>query len=653
MKRISGALGSFRALTKQHKWIAPTVIAVIVVVAGVVVGGRKIYQHFHSGTVSVYSVEEVGMDPTYLEDDSSMEATVSTDQLQTEYLSSSETVSEIYVSKGQKVKAGDQLFSYDSTLNQISLKRKDIEIQKKKIKLKRAQKELAVIKTYRAGMPVPGSGGSSGGSGGSGGGSSGGTGGSSGGTGGSGGSGSGTPTYPGLTLLGGNGTARRPYYYAWSDKFAFTKDFIAAAMQGKDEAYVMFLLSGSEIPDNIGGSTDDSSASDNSGDTSSDSSPDAGTDDKKSSDSGAKDDTNDEDSVSVIATSLRSTPAISDTGADSSAGVNQLPDGTQYFASWTMQFQKSGSGYRYVMLSMNVGGAERTISSPMTTKPSNNNNNNNKNNKNKNNKKNDNNNNNDVDPPIDDDSDSTRRYTQAEINQLLADQTQKVKDLQLAIRQGELEYKKLKKECEDSVVRATVDGVVSVLRSPQKAGTNKPFIKISGDNAGYSIEGYANEFDLSEVALGQKMTVTNQDTGETYEGTVKSISRYPKQNVYFSGNPNTSYYPYKVAIDSYADFDLDSYVTISYGAQSDQRGGDSYYLPKAFVRTENGSSYVYLAKSDGTLEKRTVKTGKVYWGSYIQVIGSVSAKDKIAFPYGQNVRDGAQTTDGNTEDLYS
>lgn len=651
MKRISGALGSFRVLTKRHKWIVPTIIAVIVVVAGAVVGGRKIYEHFHSGTVSVYSVEEVGMDPTYMEDDSSMEATVSTDQLQTEYLSSSETVSEIYVSKGQKVKEGDQLFSYDSTLNQISLKRKDIEIQKKKIKLKRAQKELAVIKTYRAGMPVPGSGSSSGGSGGSSGGSSGGTGGSSGGTGGSsGGSGgsSGTPTYPGLTLLGGNGTARRPYYYAWSDKFAFTKDFIAAAMQGKDEAYVMFLLSGSEIPDNIGGSTDDSSASDNTGDSSSDSN----TDDKNNSDSESKD----EDSVSVVATSLRSTPAISETGADSSTGVNQLPDGTQYFASWTMQFQKSGSGYRYVMLSMNVGGAERTISSPMTSKPSNNNdNNNNKNNKNKNNNnnKNDNNDNNDVDPPIDDNSDSTRRYTQAEINQLLADQTQKVKDLQLAIRQGELEYKKLKKECDDSVVRATVDGVVTVLRSPQKAGTDKPFIKISGDNAGYSIEGYANEFDLSEVAIGQTVTVTNQDSGETYEGKVKSVSRYPKQNVYFSGNPNTSYYPYKVAIDSYADFDLDSYVTISYGAQSDQQGGDSYYLPKAFVRTENGSSYVYIAKSDGTLEKRTVKTGKVYWGSYIQVIGGVSAKDKIAFPYGQNVRDGAQTTDGSTEDLYS
>lgn len=670
MKRIAGMFGSIRAVTQKHRWIVPTVVATAIVLVGCIVGGRKIYQHFHSGAVGVYSVEEVGMDPTYLEDDSSTSASVSTDQLQTEYLSDSETVSEIYVSKGQKVKEGDKLFAYDSTLNQISLKRKAIEIQKKKIKLKRARKQLAVIKTYRAGMPIPGSGGSSSGSSGgstsetSGGSSSGGSSGSSSGSSSSGGSGSSTPTYKGLDLLGGNGTARRPYYYAWSSSFTFTKDFIAAAMQGKDEAYVMFLLSGSEIPDNIGGETeeDKDNASNSTGGDSSDGSADnkqetgdTQQDTQKDSGNDSQDDAEDEDAVSVVATSLRSQTAISETGGNSSSSISKLPDGTQYFASWTMQFQKSGSGYRYVLLSMNVGGAERTISSAMTSKPSadDSKKNDKKNNKDNNTDKKDNNDNDDSDSSTDDDGDNGATYTQAEINQLLADQVQKVKDLELAIRQGELAYKKLKKECDDSVVRATVDGVVTVLRSPQKAGTSKPFIKLSGDNAGYSITSYVSEFDLDSVAVGQTVTVTNQDTGETYEGKVKSISRYPASDVYFSDNPNVSYYPYTVAIDSYADFDLNSSVSVSYGKQSEQSTESSYYLLKAFVRTENGSSYIYIAKSDGTLEKRTIKTGKSYWGSYVEVIGGVTAQDKVAFPYGQNVHDGAQTTEGNTEDLYS
>ncbi len=629
MKRITGCAALHQMIKNHRKQIVVAVIAAAVVIAGCVFGGIRVYQHFHGGSVNIYSVEELGMDPQWIEEDSTIQASVSTDQLQTVYLSDSQEVDEIYVSKGQKVKEGEKLFSYDSTLDQISLKRKDISIQKKKITLSKEKKELAVIQTYRAGVPIPGSTanrsseGSSGTSGSSSGQSAGST-------------ESSVPSYEGLELLGGNGTARSPYYYAWSSEFTFTKKFIAAAMQGKDEAYVIFLLSGSEIPEYV-----DDGEGDLTGDEENDSSQEK------------EENTGEEESVSVTVTSLETEgKMLSGESDDAEQTQDILPDDTQYFASWTMQFQKSGSGYRYVMLSMNVGGAERVISDPLEALASDDDN------------KDDDNKPDDSEPDDDDandDGDDKKTvYTQTELNQMIADQKQVIRDLELEIRQAQLEYKKLEKECEDSIVYAEVDGVVTVLRSPQNAGTEKPFLKLSGSNAGYSIESCVSELDLDTISVGQVVTVTNQDSGETYEGKVDSISRYPTddEDAYWlyggGGSPNSSYYPYTISIDSYADFDLDSYVTVSYQEQETGETSSSYYLPKAFVRTENGSSYLYVGESNGTLEKRTVNTGKQYWGSYIEITeGGIAPEEKVAFPYGKNVHDGAQTREATLDELYS
>ena len=68
------------------------------------------------------------------------------------------------------------------------------------------------------------------------------------------------------------------------------------------------------------------------------------------------------------------------------------------------------------------------------------------------------------------------------------------------------------------------------------------------------------------------------------------------------------------------------------------------YLEKFFVRTESdGRSYVMKQDENGLLAKQYVETGRTIYGYAIEVVKGVTMQDKLAFPYGNNVVEGAKT----------
>ena len=62
---------------------------------------------------------------------------------------------------------------------------------------------------------------------------------------------------------------------------------------------------------------------------------------------------------------------------------------------------------------------------------------------------------------------------------------------------------------------------------------------------------------------------------------------------------------------------------------------------------------MYVAGEDGKLHKREVTVGGYLWDNYAEIVSGITAEDRIAFPYGDNVRDGAEIKDGSLEELYS
>jgi multidrug efflux pump subunit AcrA (membrane-fusion protein) len=74
---------------------------------------------------------------------------VSTDKIQTVFLSGTQTVNEIFVNLGDEVKKGDLLMRFDTTLTDIALERERLGVEKLKLELEDAQKELRRINAMK------------------------------------------------------------------------------------------------------------------------------------------------------------------------------------------------------------------------------------------------------------------------------------------------------------------------------------------------------------------------------------------------------------------------------------------------------------------------------------------------------------------------
>lgn len=241
--------------------------------------------------------------------------------------------------------------------------------------------------------------------------------------------------------------------------------------------------------------------------------------------------------------------------------------------------------------------------------------------------------------------------TAAELSQLRREQQKKVMDLYETAQMTESEYKLMEREFNDGNVRAEMDGEVVSLLSEEEARDNKqPLIKVS-DGGGFYVEGSVSELEKDNLEIGQEVTVNDWNTGNTYTGQVVSIGDFPTESNGWNGmgNPNASYYPFRVFIDGSADLQAGNYVSVTYSAAQAQAG---IYLENPFLRTDEAEPYVYVRNAHNRLEKRTVTTGKSLWGSYTEIRSGLSADDYVAFPYGKTVKDGAPTQEGDYNALY-
>ena len=79
---------------------------------------------------------------------------VTTDKIQTVYLSDTQTVTEVMVQVGDTVKKGDILMAFDTTLSDLALERKRLDVEKLKLQLENAKKELGRINAMKP-MVIP------------------------------------------------------------------------------------------------------------------------------------------------------------------------------------------------------------------------------------------------------------------------------------------------------------------------------------------------------------------------------------------------------------------------------------------------------------------------------------------------------------------
>lgn len=240
--------------------------------------------------------------------------------------------------------------------------------------------------------------------------------------------------------------------------------------------------------------------------------------------------------------------------------------------------------------------------------------------------------------------------TAAEIQQQIKDKEKEIRDYQLDIKEANLEIKDIQKKLNNQTIKSTLNGVVKTVGDPEKESNDgKPLIQVVSSEGLY-VQGTVSESQMNKLKVGATLSGYSYDNGVSFTAEVREISPYPSDNG--QDGANASSYPFTAYIADASGLSNNSWAELTLLDEGDGQG-QGIYLEKPFVRTENGQYYVMKDDGTGHLTKQIVQVGGIQYGSSYQITGGLSMDDKIAFPYGKDVREGAKTEEGTLDDLYN
>lgn len=226
-------------------------------------------------------------------------------------------------------------------------------------------------------------------------------------------------------------------------------------------------------------------------------------------------------------------------------------------------------------------------------------------------------------------------------------QKKNIVECQLQIREAELSIREYDRTLSHETVKADMDGIVKQAGTTTEQPSSGDFIVITG-KAGMYVQGTLSERSLDTMKVGDVINGTSWDTGSTFTARITEISEYPMESgdnmMYFdmSNDHNSSQYPFLAYIDNAEGLSVSSTVELNMETSG---SSDKLMLDPYMVRTDQGGKvYCFVEGEDGKLEKRYLRTKDSYYG-YVIVLSGLRAEDYIAFPYGDDVKEGAPVTE--------
>ena len=235
--------------------------------------------------------------------------------------------------------------------------------------------------------------------------------------------------------------------------------------------------------------------------------------------------------------------------------------------------------------------------------------------------------------------------TREEIQKQIQEREKAIRGYQLDLKEADLNIRSIEKTLENQTVKSTLNGVVKMVSDPENTSGQDPLVQVVSSEGLY-IQGTLPENQLEQMQTGQILSGYCYDNGVSFTAQVKEISPYPQDN---GGDPRNSQYPFTAYIEDAQGLSNNSYAELTFENMGTESGAIT--LEKAFVRSEEGQYYVMKEDEKGKLTKQPVQIARIVNGAY-ELAGGLTYEDKIAFPYGRQVTEGANCQDGTMEDLY-
>ena len=252
---------------------------------------------------------------------------------------------------------------------------------------------------------------------------------------------------------------------------------------------------------------------------------------------------------------------------------------------------------------------------------------------------------------------SNAKMTKEEIAERKKAEEAELASLRLDLRECLLAIKAAESAVNQGTVLSRMNGIVRTVGDKDHISNDgSPFLTVTSEDGLY-VKTYLSEKLYGKVKVGDAIDIMAWESGMSYKGRVRDISSYP--SVSQNSDPLASQYPMTVSFAAGSgEIKNGEWVMVTFDQSGDSSGesmADSMgmlYLYEAFIRDEDGKMYVMKRGEDGLLTKQYIEVGKISGEGY-EILSGVTTDDYLAFPYGKEVKEGAKTREGTTDELYT
>ncbi|MGM9941844.1 MAG: hypothetical protein ACI32N_07650 [Bulleidia sp.] len=242
-------------------------------------------------------------------------------------------------------------------------------------------------------------------------------------------------------------------------------------------------------------------------------------------------------------------------------------------------------------------------------------------------------------------------YTAVQLARAIRDKKQEIRKLNLDLKKAQLQLDADSAALSDGIVYAKRDGIVRKACDPSAPPQDgSAFLEVAS-GTGLYVSGFVSELVKDQIHVGDSVTGYSWNSGQNVNASVVSVDEDPTGAGYYNGegNPNVSYYAFEAYIEDSGGLSTGDYLELTIG---EGRETESLYISRAFVR-KDAQGYYVLKDDNGVLVRQDVRVGKTVWGEYMEILEGLSSEDAITFPYGKDAKEGRKTVlDENMEAYY-